>query len=42
MINPCLNCDACCASYRVSFYWGEPGASQRPKALTQQLNPWLN
>lgn len=21
--NPCLNCGACCAYFRVSFYWGE-------------------
>jgi len=21
--NPCLECGACCAHFRVSFYWGE-------------------
>lgn len=21
--NPCYTCGACCASFRVSFYWGE-------------------
>ncbi|MDX1269447.1 MAG: YkgJ family cysteine cluster protein, partial [Oceanisphaera sp.] len=21
--NPCLTCGACCAFFRVSFYWGE-------------------
>ncbi|MDT3720507.1 YkgJ family cysteine cluster protein [Pseudomonas oryzihabitans] len=21
--NPCLSCGACCAHFRVSFYWGE-------------------
>lgn len=21
--NPCLTCGACCAHFRVSFYWGE-------------------
>lgn len=21
--NPCLNCGACCAHFRVSFFWGE-------------------
>lgn len=21
--NACISCGACCASYRVSFYWGE-------------------
>lgn len=23
MSNPCLACGACCAHFRVSFYWGE-------------------
>jgi|SRR5690606_32315876 len=23
MSNPCLTCGACCAHFRVSFYWGE-------------------
>jgi len=22
-VNPCLECGACCAHFRVSFYWGE-------------------
>ncbi|MBU1172384.1 MAG: YkgJ family cysteine cluster protein [Proteobacteria bacterium] len=22
-LNPCLSCGACCAYYRVSFYWAE-------------------
>jgi Fe-S-cluster containining protein len=22
-LSPCLSCGACCASFRVSFYWGE-------------------
>ena len=37
----CKACGACCASYRVSFYWGEttaaPGGTV-PTALTDQLN----
>jgi hypothetical protein len=40
--NPCLSCGACCASFRVSFYWGEaddaPGGAV-PVALTEQLTP---
>jgi hypothetical protein len=40
-INPCLQCGACCAYYRASFYWGE--ADERrpdavPAALTEKLN----
>ncbi|OZZ73507.1 zinc/iron-chelating domain-containing protein, partial [Klebsiella pneumoniae] len=22
-INPCMTCGACCAYFRVSFYWAE-------------------
>ncbi|MDH5473799.1 MAG: YkgJ family cysteine cluster protein [Gammaproteobacteria bacterium] len=37
----CVICGACCASFRVSFYWGEtdlinPGGV--PEALTEKLN----
>ncbi len=30
--HPCQSCGACCASYRVSFYWreAEPGDSEHP------------
>ena len=38
----CQRCGACCASYRVSFYWGEtddaPGGTV-PVALTRSLGP---
>lgn len=39
--NPCLRCGACCAFYRVSFYWAEgedatPGGV--PLELTEKLN----
>ncbi len=42
--NPCVNCGACCAHYRASFYWAEaddalPGGV--PVALTRQLTPQL-
>ncbi|MBU0730475.1 MAG: YkgJ family cysteine cluster protein [Proteobacteria bacterium] len=38
--NPCLECGACCASYRVSFYWSEAGedVSCVPIELTGQLS----
>jgi Fe-S-cluster containining protein len=40
-INPCLECGACCAYYRPSFYWAEsdlvnPGGV--PVELTEKLN----
>lgn len=42
--NPCLACGACCATFRVSFYWTEaddaPGGSV-PVALTEALTPHL-
>lgn len=42
MSNPCQRCGACCAFFRVSFYWSEAepalGGSVPPK-LTEALNP---
>ncbi len=39
--NICQQCGACCAAYRVSFYWGEldeaPGG-RVPAALTEKVN----
>ena len=32
--HPCLTCGACCATFRVSFYWAEPV----PAELTEPLN----
>ena len=42
MRNPCLDCGACCAYYRVSFHWSEAerflgGAT--PAELTTKLSP---
>ncbi len=41
--NPCLTCGACCAYYRVSFYWAEcddaPGGAV-PAGMTVQLTPF--
>ena len=41
--NPCLHCGACCAHYRVSFYWGEADEAQGgtvPLGLTEELPPF--
>ncbi|TXH68650.1 MAG: YkgJ family cysteine cluster protein [Thiothrix sp.] len=41
--NPCLSCGACCACFRVSFYWGESDAAPGgyvPAALTQPISPY--
>lgn len=38
--NPCLHCGACCACYRVSFYWGEAEpclGGKVPVELTEDL-----
>ena len=42
MANPCLGCGACCATFRVSFYWSEADpflGGTVPAALTEKLNP---
>lgn len=39
--NPCLDCGACCASYRVSFYWAEAVATGLGDAYYEKLNPVL-
>ena len=36
----CRDCGACCASFRVSFYWAEAEAFGLPEALVEQLSPW--
>lgn len=41
-VNPCLTCGACCAFFRVSFYWleAEPGTENPvPPELTEDLPP---
>ena len=40
--NPCLDCGACCASFRVSFYWSEGEARGLPEELTEQVNAWFS
>ncbi|MDX1442294.1 MAG: YkgJ family cysteine cluster protein [Gammaproteobacteria bacterium] len=40
--HPCLSCGACCAFYRVSFYWTEAdpfNGGTIPQELVQQLTP---
>lgn len=36
----CQSCGACCASYRVSFYWAEALELGIPDAMVEQLTPW--
>lgn len=38
-VNPCLACGACCAFYRVSFYWAEIKERSIPDKLIEQLTP---
>lgn len=42
-INPCMTCGACCAYFRVSFYWAEAddAGGLVPSALTEPLTPFL-
>lgn len=40
----CVSCGACCASYRVSFYWSEADPSAGgavPPELTEPATPFL-
>lgn len=42
MSQHCLSCGACCAAFRVSFYWAETDAHPQglvPQALTQVVSP---
>lgn len=39
--NPCLACGACCAHFRVSFYWSEAETNGLPPLLTEQINPFF-
>jgi len=36
----CRNCGACCATFRVSFYWAEAAVLALPDELVEQLSPW--
>jgi len=37
--DPCLDCGACCATYRVSFHWAEPDSRGLPDHLLEPLTP---
>jgi Fe-S-cluster containining protein len=42
--NPCVQCGACCAFFRVSFYWEETTLANPqgvPQALTEKLSDFL-
>ena len=36
--NPCIDCGACCATYRVSFYWAEAEARGLHDEWVEQVN----
>lgn len=43
-VSPCLTCGACCATYRVSFYWGETTDAPEgivPAELTGPRSPLM-
>ncbi|AFJ47007.1 YkgJ family cysteine cluster protein [Shimwellia blattae] len=42
-LNPCMTCGACCAWFRVSFYWaeGDDAAGAVPAAMTEPVTPFL-
>ena len=40
-MNTCVQCGACCSTYRVSFYWAEAQELGLPDASVQKLTPHL-
>ncbi len=40
--NVCIKCGACCATYRVSFYWAEVETTGLDETLTEPLNAWYS
>ena len=40
--NPCMTCGACCAFFRVSFYWAEAddAGGTIPVTMTEQISPY--
>lgn len=36
----CRGCGACCAAFRVSFYWAEAEVLGLPTTLIEQIGPW--
>lgn len=41
-LNPCMSCGACCAYFRVSFYWAEAddAGGSVPAQLTEPVTPF--
>lgn len=41
-LNPCMSCGACCAFFRVSFYWaeGSDAGGCVPVELTEPVSPF--
>ncbi|MEQ9891776.1 YkgJ family cysteine cluster protein [Pectobacterium aroidearum] len=41
--NTCMHCGACCAYFRVSFYWAEAddGGGTVPSQFTEPVSPFL-
>lgn len=37
-MNECQRCGACCASFRVSFYWAEAWSRGLPDSLVEKVN----
>src|SRR5688572_21703243 len=37
----CQRCGACCAHFRVSFYWSETRANDLPESAVEQVTPLL-
>lgn len=42
VLNPCMTCGACCAYFRVSFYWaeGDDASGRVPASLTESITPF--
>jgi Fe-S-cluster containining protein len=40
-MNVCQQCGACCAFFRVSFYWAEAAQRRLPDSCIEQLNAHL-
>lgn len=38
----CMSCGACCAFFRVSFYWAEGEALGIPEAMTSKVNDFYS
>jgi uncharacterized protein len=40
-MDECLRCGACCASFRVSFYWAEGWSRGLPDRMVEKVNPQM-